>query len=493
MPLTYSVVFHHLMDRRSPSELRQCLLKLCFLLLLSFFTSIVINNLLPLVIPTMSPSPSLSSSSLSSFSTYPLFFPSKRTLHQELQQSTSVGKKRTYTKDYTREKNVSTGNISNSLLNITICLPSFILAHRQEAESALHIALELIVSKKYEKARKVFEHALLLDPSNFEILLEYGQFFENHQQDLIRAEHFYTRALVKQPDHHRALELKKRTLPLVEEIDQKHFNLIDSLLKEFYRIPDTNPYLRRAKRDAYYLHIYHTNAIEGNTLSLRETRYIVETRLAIGGKSLVEQQEVLGLDQALQYVNSTLVNRLEPITRDDILDIHRRVFGYVDPIHAGQLRKHQVYVGSFIPPSAEETSDYLDDFIQWLNSSEDTQDMHVIELAAIAHYKFVYIHPFIDGNGRTGRLLMNLILMRSGFPPVIIRKSDRLTYYSHLDEANAGDVRPLIRFLAKCTERTLTQFIHQSQPMTSHRQGLRLNSEEEEDEKFIEERVIMVD
>ena len=371
---------------------------------------------------------------------------------------------------------------------------SFILEHRQEAESALHVALQLIAENKYEKARRVLEHALLLDPTNSEILLEYGQFFEHHQQDFIRAEHFYTRALVKQPDHHRALELKKRTLPLVEEIDQKHFDLIDSLLKEFYRIPDTNPYLRRAKRDAYYLHIYHTNAIEGNTLSLRETRYIVETRLAIGGKSLVEQQEVFGLDQALQYINSTLVNRLEPITRDDILDIHRRVFGYVDPIHAGQLRKHQVYVGSFTPPSAEEISDYLNDLIQWVNSSEEIQDMHAIELAAIAHYKFVYIHPFIDGNGRTGRLLMNLILMRSGFPPVIIRKSDRLTYYSHLNQANAGDVRPLIRFLAQCTERTLTEFIHQSQPMTSYGQGLRLNNEEEDDDgKFIEERVILVD
>ena len=113
MPLTYSVVLHHLMDRRSPSEFRQSLLKLCFLLLLSFFTSIVINNLLPFVIPTMSPSPS-SSSSLSLFSAYPLFFPSKPALDQELQRSAPIGKKRTYTKDYTREKNISTGDISNS-------------------------------------------------------------------------------------------------------------------------------------------------------------------------------------------------------------------------------------------------------------------------------------------------------------------------------------------------------------------------------------------
>jgi fido (protein-threonine AMPylation protein) len=370
---------------------------------------------------------------------------------------------------------------------------SLFLDLRQEAETALHLALQLVVSNKFKKARKVFEHALTLDPSNSEILVEYGQFLEYHHQDLIRAEHFYTRALVKQPANHRALELKKRTLPLVEEIDQKHFILIDNLLKELYRIPDTNPYLRRAKRDAYYLHIYHSNAIEGNTLSLRETRYIVETRMAVGGKSLIEQQEVLGLDLALHYVNSTLVNRLGSIIQEDIIGIHRRVFGFVDPVEAGQLRKHQVYVGSFVPPSADEVPDYLEDFLKWLNSLEDTRDLHAIELAAIAHYKFVYIHPFIDGNGRTGRLLMNLILMRSGFPPVIIKKSERLIYYSHLYQANDGDVRPLIRFIAKCTERTLTGFIHQSQPMKSNGQELRLNDEDDDGGNFIEERVIMLE
>ncbi|CAF5112191.1 unnamed protein product, partial [Rotaria magnacalcarata] len=270
---------------------------------------------------------------------------------------------------------------------------------RQEAETSLHLALRLIAENKFEKARKVFEHALTLDPYNSEILIEYGQFLEHHHNDLIRAENLYTRALVKQPINARALELKKRTSPLVEEIDQKHFILIDNLLQELYRIPDTNPHLRRAKRDAYYLHIYHSNAIEGNTLNLRETRHIVETRMAIGGKSLIEQQEVLGLDLALQYVNSTLVNRLGSITQQDIFDIHRRVLGFVDPVEAGHLRKHQVYVGSFVPPSAVEVQNYLDDFLVWLNSLEDTRDLHAIELAAIAHYKFVYIHPFIDGNG----------------------------------------------------------------------------------------------
>ena len=355
-----------------------------------------------------------------------------------------------------------------------------LLVLRKEAESALHLALRLIAEGKIEKARKLFEHALQLDPDNSDILLEYGQFLEHHHLDLIRAENFYTRALVKHPEHSRALELKQRTLPLVEEIDQKYFNRIDRLLQEFYRIPDTNPALRRAKRDAYFAHIYHSNAIEGNTLSLAETRYIIETRLTVSGKSLLEHQEVFGLDLALQYVNCTLVNRLGSITLDDILQIHRRVFGFVDPLEAGRLRRVQVYVGSFTPPSANEVPAYLDDFFHWLNSLEETRDLHAIELAAIAHYRFVYIHPFIDGNGRTGRLLMNLILMQSGFLPVIIKLSERFTYYAHLDQANDGDVRPFIRFIAKCTERTLEEFIRQSRSIHVQ-QELSLNDDYERD------------
>ena len=370
---------------------------------------------------------------------------------------------------------------------------SLTLDLRHQAETVLHLALALVASNKFKKARKVFEHALSIDPRNSEILLEYGQFLENHYNDIINAEHFYTRALIRQPTNHRALELSKRTLTLVQEFDQKHFSFIDNILKELYRIPDTNPYLRRAKRNAYFLHIYHSNGIEGNTLSLRETRYIIETRMAIGGKSLIEQQEVLGLDLALQYVNSTLVNRFGSITRKDILEIHRRFFGFVSPIEAGYLRKHQVYVGSFVPPSSDDVPEYLDDFLKWLNSLNDTRDLHAIELAAIAHYKFVYIHPFVDGNGRTGRLLMNLILMKSGFPPVIIKKSDRFIYYSHLDQANDGNIRPIIRFIAKCMERTLKEFIHQSQPTRSDAHDLRLSNDNDTETEFIQEQVTMVE
>lgn len=101
----------------------------------------------------------------------------------------------------------------------------------------------------------------------------------------------------------------------------------------------------------------------------------------------------------------------------------------------------------------------MSDFVEWLNSNQLLTEAHPVQIAALAHYKFVYIHPFYDGNGRTARLLMNLILMKSGYPPIIIRKQERLDYYDYLEMANQGDIKPFIRFIAKCTQRTLEEYI----------------------------------
>ena len=223
-------------------------------------------------------------------------------------------------------------------------------------------------------------------------------------------------------------------------------------------IPEGNLALTRAKLEAYYKHIYHTNGIEGNTLTLSMTRAIVETGMAVGGKSVIEHNEVLGLDAALKYINTTLLNDTGPVTLSQILEIHKRVLGYSNPLDAGLYRETQVYVGSHRPPSPVDIGKYMAAFQRWL-ISDDIQMLHAIELAALAHYKLVFIHPFLDGNGRTSRLLMNLFLMRAGYPPVIIRKESRYEYYEHLNVANKGDVRPFIRFIAKCTEESLDDYL----------------------------------
>ena len=100
----------------------------------------------------------------------------------------------------------------------------------------------------------------------------------------------------------------------------------------------------------------------------------------------------------------------------------------------------------------------MSEFEEWINS-ESALQLHPVEHAALAHYRFVFIHPFIDGNGRTGRLLMNLILMKQGIPPVNIQTKDRWIYYQTLTQANEGDIRPFVRFIARCTKQTLDDYL----------------------------------
>lgn len=326
-----------------------------------------------------------------------------------------------------------------------------------EARASLNQALEMKRQGKREKAHKLLLHTLKMDPDHVDALNELGILLEE-EKDVIQADYLYSKALMISPHNEKALINRDRTLPLVEEIDQRYFSIIDSKVKKLMSIPKGSSALRRVMEESYYHHIYHTVAIEGNTLSLSEIRHIIETRYAVPGKSLEEQNEVIGMHAAMKYMNTTLVSRIGFVTINDILEIHRRVLGYVDPVEAGRFRTTQVFVGHHIPPHPRDVEKHMQEFVLWLNSDE-AMSLHPVEFSALAHYKLVYIHPFVDGNGRTSRLLMNLILMQAGYPPVTIRKEQRSEYYHVLELANEGDVRPFIRFIAKCTETTLDLFL----------------------------------
>ncbi|KAM7018133.1 protein adenylyltransferase FICD [Tautogolabrus adspersus] len=336
-----------------------------------------------------------------------------------------------------------------------------------EAKAALQQAQEMKKLGKREKAHKLLVHALSMNPGFVDALTELGTFLEE-EKDIVQADHLYTKALAISPCNERALVSRDRTLPLVEEIDQRHFGIIDSKVRRLMSIPKGNSALRRVMEETYYHHIYHTVAIEGSTLTLSEIRHIIETRYAVAGKSLQEQNEAIGVDAAMKYINTTLLSRTGAMTVSHILEIHRRVLGYVDPVEGGRLRTHQVFVGHHIPPHPQDLQRHMQELVQWLNSDEALQ-LHPVEYAALAHYKLVYVHPFVDGNGRTSRLLMNLVLMQARYPPITIRKEQRAEYYTALDTANEGDVRPFIRFIAKCTEITLDTLLIST---TEHAVGL---------------------
>ena len=216
-------------------------------------------------------------------------------------------------------------------------------ASEAEAMKNLKAALNFKNKGQNEKALRLFKHAMALCPKHPELLNHYGEFLIDISQDPLEADHLFVKALTYSEkgstQNSRALLNRQKTALIVEEIDTTMLKSIDEKKKSFRRINANSASLKRAKKEAYYQHIYHTVGIEGNTLNLVQTRTLLETKLAIGGKSIQEHNEILGLDAALKFINQTLVDRAYGhITLKDILEIHKRVIVFVDPMEAGQFR-----------------------------------------------------------------------------------------------------------------------------------------------------------
>ncbi len=182
---------------------------------------------------------------------------------------------------------------------------------------------------------------------------------------------------------------------------------------------------------------YTSNAIEGNTLTRAETALVIEKGITVQGKSLKEHLEATNHVEALEYVQTLVGKKRQAISENDILEIHKLILSKIEAESAGRYRTQHARLteSDVVLPNPVKIPDLMQEFISWL--VEDNPD-HIAKIAADAHYKLVSIHPFADGNGRTSRLLMNLLLMQSGFPPAIIRKEDRLAYINSLEKAQKG-------------------------------------------------------
>jgi Fic family protein len=203
---------------------------------------------------------------------------------------------------------------------------------------------------------------------------------------------------------------------------------------------------------------YHSNAIEGNTLTLRETQVALEG-ITVGGKSLRDHPEAINHRDAIHYVEA-LVSQREPLSERAILEIHNLVLKGIDPSQAGRYRQQNVVItGAHTRPvNFLQVREEVQGLLDWHGAQ--TQTLHPIEREAQLHARFERIHPFIDGNGRTGRLLLNLELMKAGYPPAIIQKEDRLDYYKALDKAStAGDYTDITGLVAHAAKRSIDLYL----------------------------------
>lgn len=204
---------------------------------------------------------------------------------------------------------------------------------------------------------------------------------------------------------------------------------------------------------------YNSNSIEGNTLSLRETQMVIQEGITIKGKSLREHFEVKNHEVAIDYLYSIIHENYQLRSRD-ILNLHGYVLRSIEEEFAGRLRNGGVRISgaNFIPPNAQKVPQLIDELIDFV--VHNPLGLNTIELATVFHHKMVWIHPFFDGNGRTVRLAMNLVLMQQGFPPAIILKNDRKKYYEALNQANNGNYQKLMLLMCQAVERSLNIYLN---------------------------------
>lgn len=189
---------------------------------------------------------------------------------------------------------------------------------------------------------------------------------------------------------------------------------------------------------------YTSNAIEGGTLTRRETALVIEKEITVAGKPLRDHLEAVDHHRAVGFVRS-LAMRGEPIRETDVRAIHRMLLDRSLPDEAGRYSPRQRFIaGSDVRfPTPAEIAPLMGDFGQWLAAAPATPDT-----AFEAHWRLVAIHPFSDGNGRTARLLMNLILLKDGYPPVAVGPEERLAYLDAIDQRQrTGNSGPYTAFL----------------------------------------------
>ena len=196
---------------------------------------------------------------------------------------------------------------------------------------------------------------------------------------------------------------------------------------------------------------YTSNALEGNTLTISETKVVIEDGITVGGKPLKDCFEAVGHAKAYDFMLSAARTKDFVFLEDMILTLHRLFYSKLDEENAGKYRDIQVFITGteYVPPAADEIPALMKEFVAELN--EKSKNTHPVLLSAFAHRRLVDIHPFVDGNGRTARLLMNLILVNKGYQIVTIPPILRVEYINAITKSRCdGNFKAFEIFIAEC-------------------------------------------
>ena len=241
------------------------------------------------------------------------------------------------------------------------------------------------------------------------------------------------------------METKKSTI---------NFDSIDVENNKYKEVKLNELLSKHLKKDLNIKWTYNSTGIEGNSYTLNQTRILLAEGITIGGKRLVEHLEIIGHSEAIEYLEDIIENNVE-LTEREIKNIHSLVTKDIENVNSGAYRNNAVYISGskHIPPQPYLVSEKMEELMLWYNN--ESKNIHPIERAAILHGEFVSIHPFIDGNGRTARLLLNFELMKNNYPAIIIEIEEREKYFDALEVGNlSGNWDKFTEFVReKCEER----------------------------------------
>ncbi len=236
------------------------------------------------------------------------------------------------------------------------------------------------------------------------------------------------------------------------------FKKIDRLKTKIDGHRPMNSHMVKQLREYFRIGMtYSSNSLEGNSLTETETKIVIEDGITIGGKPVKDHLEVLGHSEAYD-----LLFRLSghsEIMETNIRELHRLFYYRIDASRAGKYRKKKVIITGtdFTPPAPKRIPDLMASFVDGI--PDDRSKHHPVEFAAILHGKLVTVHPFIDGNGRVARLLMNLGLLQAGYPVTIIHPVLRREYLDNLNKIHKGDLRPFNKFIAGCCLESAKEYL----------------------------------
>ncbi|MEI7690613.1 MAG: Fic family protein [bacterium] len=254
-------------------------------------------------------------------------------------------------------------------------------------------------------------------------------------------------------------------------LSKKTIRLLDERLQELSSLRPIPPTILQKTQERFEVEMtYNSNAIEGNSLSLKETYWVIQEGLTIKEKPLKDHLEAKNQKEALDFLYQLVDERKRIAVNENLIKLlHNLVIFDSDREIAGKYRKGEVAISGskHIPVRAYKIKPEMAQLITWLQQNK--KNHHVVELAALLHYKFVSIHPFWDGNGRTARLIMNVLLMKAGYPLSIILKTDRKKYYRVLERADNGDPKPLCEFIARSVIRSLNIYLSSVQTSQNSR------------------------